>query len=1061
MFAPFSDNFTYPELEHDVLAYWAEKGVFDKSIESRDPSKSFTFYEGPPTANGKPGIHHVMARTLKDIVCRYKTLAGFRVNRKAGWDTHGLPVEIALEKQLEFSQKSDIEVYGVANFNRKAKDLVYECIEMKEGWRTLTERMGYWINLDDAYITCTNNYIESVWWSLSQFYKKGLIYKGFKIVPQCPHCETPLSSHELALGYDDVQDMNVYVKFKVKGEDANFLVWTTTPWTLISNVALAVHPEVTYVKIDHPEHGALYLAKERLAAIREEYTVLEEFKGASLLGKEYEPLFSYIPVDKKAFYIVAADFVTTEDGSGIVHIAPAFGVDDYEMLKKYDLPFVLPVTPGGRFMNEVTDFAGRLVKTIKFSTHEEEGVDKDIIIALKQNGRIYRSSKDYLHSYPHCWRCDNPLIYYARDSWYIQTTAFAQRMIELNGEINWYPPEVGSGRFGKWLEDNKDWALSRDRYWGTPLPLWVAEDGSDVLCIGSVDDLMEGWIEKDGEYVRPSREGLDLHKPFVDQIVFKKDGKVYRRTPELIDVWYDSGAMPFAQFHYPFENKELFENNFPADFICEGIDQTRGWFYTLHAISSALFDRPAFKNLIVNELILDKSGQKMSKSRGNVVDPFYILNTYGADSARWYLVTNSPPWRQTMFNEKDVEGVQKNFFRALINTYQFFAMYANVDGFEGTEPDVPVASRPEIDQWILSEMNELVKDYTGAMEQYDLTRAARYISDFTIDQLSNWYVRRNRRRFWKGEMTQDKLAAFQTLYTCLLRICELMSPFAPFLSETLYQKLNTSASESVHLCLLQEAGAIDEQLLRKMHDAQRVVYLARNLREQAKAKTRQPLARILIASPDDQLKSDIVSMTDIILDETNIKAIEFIDSDSDIVKKSAKPNFKSIGPKFGKKASAVANRIKAMTAGEVRMFETSRELAVEIEGESVTLTDGDIEVIHEDIEGWTIGADDNLVVALDTGITPELEDEGMARELVSRIQQMRKDNDFEITDRIIIRYHAVSERLHNAIQHTLAYIQAETLATEVTATSSFTNTATRLNVNDFEIDVEIERTPTR
>ncbi len=754
MFTPYPDTFTYPGIDQDILAHWHEQGVFEKSIAERDPARHFAFYEGPPTVNGRPGIHHVMARTLKDLVCRYKTMDGYRVTRKAGWDTHGLPVEIALEKELGFTQKSDIEKYGVAEFNAKAKDLVYNHIEMRDGWQTLTERMGYWINLDEAYITCTNNYIESVWWAISEYYRKGLIYKGFKIVPQCPHCETPLSSHELALGYKDVNDMNVYVKFHVRGEDADILVWTTTPWTLISNVALAVHPEVDYARVQTPEHGVLYIAVNRLSVLGENVEVLEVMKGADLAGKEYEPLFSYVPVDRKAFYVVCGDFVTTDDGTGVVHIAPAFGVDDYEMLRANDLPFILPVTPGGRFTDEVTDFAGRLVKTIRFDSNVEEGADPDILKHLKARGRIYRSSKDYMHSYPFCWRCDNPLIYYARDSWYIRTTEYAKRMIELNGEITWCPPEVGSGRFGNWLEENKDWALSRDRYWGTPLPLWVSEDGSDTFCIGSVEELLEGWIVRDGERRHPTREEIDLHKPFVDGIIFEKNGVIYRRTPELIDVWFDSGAMPFAQYHYPFENRELFETNFPADFICEGIDQTRGWFYTLHAIAVGLFDKPAFRSLIVNELILDKEGQKMSKRLGNVVDPFAIIERYGADATRWYLTTSSPPWRQTKFNAEDIEDVQKNFFRALTNTYQFFAMYANIDGFTATDEQVPVEERQEIDQWILTELHNLVAEYRSEMNAYDVTAAARAVADYTVDQLSNWYVRRNRRRFWKGEMSR-------------------------------------------------------------------------------------------------------------------------------------------------------------------------------------------------------------------------------------------------------------------------------------------------------------------
>ena len=1056
MFQPFPDDLSYPALETDVLAFWSERGIFEKSISERDPGRGFTFYEGPPTVNGKPGIHHVMGRTLKDVVCRYKTMSGFRVHRKAGWDTHGLPVEIALEKELGFTQKSDIEKFGVAEFNAKAKDLVYQHIEMKEGWRTLTERMGYWVNLDDPYITCTNGYIESVWWALSEFYRKGLIYKGFKIVPQCPHCETPLSSHELALGYKDVNDMNVYVKFKLRDEDANFLVWTTTPWTLISNVALAVHPAVGYVKVRTADHGVLYLAKERLAVLAGEVEILETMRGDALLGREYEPLFHYVEVDRKAWYVVAGDFVTTADGSGIVHIAPAFGVDDYEMLKKNDLPFVLPVTPGGRFTDEVTDFAGRLVKTIRFDEKEEQGADPDIIRRLKADGRILKSSKDYLHSYPHCWRCDNPLIYYARDSWYIRTTEYAPRMIALNADINWYPSEVGSGRFGNWLEENKDWSLSRDRYWGTPLPIWVAEDGSDHFCIGSIDELLGGYIENDGARVPPSREDIDLHKPFVDSIVFERDGMVYRRTPELIDVWFDSGAMPFAQFHYPFENTELFEANFPADFISEGIDQTRGWFYTLHAISVALFDKPAFKNLLVNELILDALGRKMSKRLGNGVDPFAVIGKYGADATRWFLTTSSPPWRQTKFAEADIEDVQKNFFRALVNTYQFFTMYANIDAYSPATPAVPVAGRPEIDQWILSELHALVEEFRAEMDVYDVTAAARAVAAFSVDQLSNWYVRRNRRRFWKGEMSADKLAAYQTLHTCLVTVAQLMAPFAPFLSDALYGRLTADvpgAKESVHLCLLPDPGPIDQDLKDRMRHAQRVVYLARGLREKTRMKVRQPLAKIIIATHNARTVADILQMEDVIKEETNIRHIEIIDSDSDLVVKKARPVFKAIGPKFGKMVNPIVHRIKSFTKAEIDEMESSGAVTVSVDGQEIVLTRDDVEVIHEDIQGLTIGTDDDLVVALDITLTEELVNEGIAREFVNRIQNLRKEKGFEVVDRIAILYQTSEPQLRDAIEQTAAYIQHETLAVKLLPADMPDETADILVINDLTVKV--------
>ncbi|MFZ1728923.1 MAG: isoleucine--tRNA ligase [Bacteroidota bacterium] len=1062
-FQPFPEKFTYSELEQEILAYWNEHAIFQKSIDLRADAAPFTFYEGPPSVNGKPGIHHVMARTLKDMICRYKTVTGYQVMRKAGWDTHGLPIEVALEKELKFEQKSDIEKYGVAKFNQKAKDFVYHHIEHSEGWQKLTERMGYWINLQDAYITCTNDYIESVWWALKEFYNKGLIYKGFKIVPQCPHCETPLSSHELALGYADVQDMNVYVKFKCADEDANILVWTTTPWTLISNVALAVHPDVDYVKIRCAEHGVLYLAKERLSVISQEYEILAELKGSELLGKEYEPLFNYVTVDKKAFYVVAGDFVTTQDGSGVVHLAPAFGVDDYELMKKYDLPFVLPVTTSGRFTDEVTDFAGRLVKTLQFSTHKEDGVDPDIIRMLKDQGRIYRSSKDYMHSYPHCWRCDNPLIYYARDSWYIRTTAYAPRMIELNKEINWCPPEVGSGRFGNWLEDNKDWSLSRDRYWGTPLPIWVSEDGEDMFIVGSIDELLQGFRLVDGERVTPVREDLDLHKPWVDEILFEKNGQIYKRTPELIDVWFDSGAMPFAQYHYPFENKELFESRFPADFICEGIDQTRGWFYTLHAISSALFDKPAFKNLIVNELVLDKSGQKMSKSKGNVVDPFVVLEDYGADATRWYLTVGSPPWRQTMFNAKDIEGVQRNFFRALINTYQFFTLYANIDGYSGTEELIPVEDRPEIDQWIMTELNVLVRDVRNSMDAFDVTPAARAITEYTVDQLSNWYVRLNRRRFWKGELSSDKLAAYQTLHQCLLTVAQLMSPVAPFLSEHLYQKLTVNApdgskSESVHLALLPEVGLVNEALKERMRIAQRVVFLTRGLREQTRIKTRQPLSRILVATTSSDIVDHVKAMKDVIIEETNIKDIEFIANDSDMLRKKAKPNFKVIGPKFGKMVKAITARVNAFNLDEINHVELNGSIVLDFDGEDVTLLREDIEIQHQDIEGWTIGADSDLVVALDTIISAELLDEGTAREFVSKIQTLRKENGFAVTDRILIKYDSTDDAFNRAILRMESYICAETLAEKIERAAIPEGNGSSLEINDSTCNVYITTT---
>jgi isoleucyl-tRNA synthetase len=1036
MFKQYSDTVNYATLEKEILRFWQENKIFEKSIHSRSEEKTFTFYEGPPTVNGKPGIHHVMARTLKDLICRYKTLQGYQVHRKAGWDTHGLPVEIALEKELDFSQKSDIEKYGVAAFNKKAKDLVYGHIEMKQGWQTLTERMGYWINLDDAYITCTNDYIESVWWALSEYVKKGLIYKGFKIVPQCPHCETPLSSHELALGYADVHDPSVTIKFKLKDEDASILVWTTTPWTLISNVALAVGPEIDYVKIKTEKHGTFYLAEARLSVIKEEYEILSKVKGAELLNKEYEPLYSYVPTDKKGWYVVPGDFVSTEDGTGVVHIAPAFGADDYELSKKFDLPFLQPVTKGGRFTEEVTDFAGRLVKSLKFTTHEEKGVDPDVVRNLKERGLIYKAGNDHLHSYPHCWRCDNPLIYYARDSWYIRTTEIAKRMIELNKTINWCPPEVGAGRFGNWLEENKDWSLSRDRYWGTPLPLWLSDDG-DMFAVGSVAELKEGFVERDGEKILvknlPDGE-IDLHKPFVDDVKFERNGKIYKRTPELIDVWFDSGSMPFAQYHYPFENQEWFDKNFPADFICEGIDQTRGWFYTLHAISTMLFDKVAYKNVLVNDLILDKSGQKMSKSKGNTVDPFSLFDKYGADATRWYLTVNNPPWRPTLFSEDDLAETQRKFFGTLLNTYSFFALYANIDKFNFSEKFIPYEERPEIDRWIISKLNSVVNEYQQFMDAYDVTKAARLIYSFTIDHLSNWYVRRNRRRFWKSENNQNKIAAYQTLYESLKIIAKLLSPFAPFFAEELYQNLNRTTKEepfeSVHLTDFPEVRIVDKALEEKMELAQKVVYLTRAMRAKLNLKVRQPLQKIMVAVETSKQDS-LNQIRDVILEEVNVKELIVLKDDAEIVTKSAKPNFKTLGPKFGKKVNPVANAIREFNKELIGKLEKGESVFVTLGEESFEVQKENVEIISSEITGWSVESDEGVTVALDTLLNNDLIQEGLAREFVNRIQNMRKDAGFEVTDRILINVEAIDEFV-DAIKIFNHYISNETLANKIT-----------------------------
>ncbi len=1078
MFEPLPERLSYPEIEHKILDFWKNNNIFDKSLRNREGRPNYAFYEGPPTVNGKPGIHHLMARTIKDTVCRYKTMNGYYVRRQAGWDTHGLPVEIAVEKELGLSNKADIEKYGIDRFNDECKKFVYRNIEMDQGWRYLTDRMGYWVDLDSAYITCTNNYVESVWWALDQFFKKGLIYKGFKVVPQSPTIETPLSSHELSLGYKDVRDPNCYLKLKIVASPlkelagASVMVWTTTPWTLLANVALAAGTEIDYVLInnvrktkDETLEDRLVLAKSRLSVVEGEYSILKEFKGSELIGTSYEQIFSYIPIDKEKYpnglTILPGDFVSTEDGSGIVHLAPAFGEDDYAMSKKFNLPFQQPVTPNGHFTNDVGEFSGRAIKNFKYVDHSEEGADKDIIIALKYADKIYRATNDYVHSYPHCWRTDNPVIYYARESWFIKSPEYKDEMIALNKQINWQPPEIGAGRFGNWLEEVKEWALSRDRFWGSPIPIWVAEDGSDAFSIGSMEELKKGLYESDGKLV-PVPEcgvGLDLHRPFVDHVVFMKDGKKYRRIPEIVDVWFDSGAMPFAQMHYPFENKELFETQFPSDFIAEGIDQTRGWFYTLHNIASALFGKPAYKNIVVNELILDKNGVKMSKTKGNTVDPFEIMERFGADAVRWYLFINNPPWKATKFNDADIaKTVISDFFRSLTNTYAFFALYANIDGFSGNEETIPVSQRPEIDRWIISRMNSVIREFTSLMDDYELTKANRAVQNFVIYELSNWYIRRNRRRFWKGEFDKDKIAAYQTLLSVLKDIVSLIAPTAPFLAEDLYQRLKTNGQpESVHIKDLSKAdeSLIDPELERKMDLAQSVVNIARSLREQAKLRVRQPLRRMLVPVLSERDKIDIMYFEEIIKEELNIKSIEYISGDRDIVKKSAKADFKVIGRKFGKMTQTVANTIKELDHKDIVRIEHEGSLAIEIAGDTLNISLEDIEISSENIEGWLVETDGKVTVALDTLLDEELINEGLAREFINRIQNLRKEKGFEVTDRINLDI-AAGDVYKNAIMSQTDYIRNETLAEKITFNEVITDGDT-IEIDDYKMNVYITK----
>ena len=1001
-------------MEQKLLAWWNENKTFEKSVSLRSGKTQFTFYEGPPTANGRPGIHHVLARTLKDMICRYKTMQGFQVPRKAGWDTHGLPVEIEVEKMLGIKHKDEIVEYGVARFNEECRKSVWK---YKTEWEEMTRLMGYWVDLAHPYVTFENNYIESIWWALKQYFDKDMIYRGYKIQPYCPRCETPLSSHEVSLGYKDVKDPSIYIKLKVKGEENTFfLVWTTTPWTLISNVALAVHPDVDYVKAEHKGEN-LILAESRISVLGEEHTVVSKFKGKELVGKEYERMYTYHPVKEKGWYVVAADFVTTEDGSGIVHMAPAYGEDDYQAGRKHGLPTIHPVNKSGEFGSEVTDFAGKFVKD----------ADADIIANLKQRGLLFKKEQ-YLHSYPHCWRCTSPLLYYARESWYIKTTAYAERMVELNKTINWIPQEVGERRFGNWLQENKDWALSRDRFWGTPLPLWICEKCGKQKCVGSIEDLKKGNNVPDP---------LDLHKPFVDDVTFQCESckGTMKRTPELIDVWFDSGSMPFAQWHYPFENKEIFEKAYPADYISEGIDQTRGWFYTLHSIGTFLFDKPAYKNVLVNELILDKQGQKMSKSKKNTVDPFTLIRKYGADATRWYLIANSPVWRPTLFDEEGVADVQRRFFSTFVNTYAFFTLYANVDKFSFEEPRIVVKDRPEIDRWILSEMNSLLLRYRGWMDEYDVTRAARAVSDFTMDQLSNWYVRRNRRRFWKSEKGKDKTAAYQTLYECLVVVCKLTAPFAPFLADEVFRSLNMVAkreeADSVHLSLFPEVdkGSIDTGLEERMERVIKIVSLVRAMRMKANLKVRQPLLKIIIPVSSEREKNLIKQMQDVILEEINVKSIEYVTEDSGVVKRKAKPNFKTLGPKFGKTVQIVAARVRSMTAKEVNQLLADGSLKFSENGSDYVVMAEDVEILHEDVKGWLVESDGPITVALDTELNKELIDEGFAREFVNRVQNLRKDSGLEVTDRIHL-YVRSSKNLTRALEKQASYIKQETLAVE-------------------------------
>ena len=1025
-------------LEERIRAYWREHSLAQKSIDLRKGSPQFVFYEGPPTANGKPGIHHMLSRTLKDLVCRYKTMNGFQVKRKAGWDTHGLPVEIEVERQLGLEDKKAIEDYGVEKFCQACKESVWSYLDL---WQEMTELMGYWIDLDDPYITMHNSYIESVWHILDDFFRRGLIYKAHKIVPYCSSCGTPLSSHEVALGYRDVEDPSIFVKFKALDEDGTwYLAWTTTPWTLISNVALAVNPDETYVKVRHLEENYI-LAKARLETLEGEYEILSEFPGRELERRRYQPLFSFIKPEKPAWYVGLADYVSMDDGTGIVHTAPAFGADDYALGLKYDLPFIQPVDAEGKFNHLIEPWAGIFVKT----------ADKDIIRSLKESGNLYRREQ-VKHSYPHCWRCENLLIYYARESWYIRTTQFKEQLLEQNRQIDWYPGFVGEKRFGEWLANNVDWALSRDRFWGTPLNIWICEDCGEKSSVGSIGELVKRGKLKDGSSVP---EDIELHRPYIDDVKLTcpKCGGGMNRTQEVIDCWFDSGSMPFAQWHYPFENKDTFDSElFPADFISEGIDQTRGWFYSMLAIGTLYKGRSSYKSCLVNDLILDAKGQKMSKSKGNSVDPIELMQTFGADAIRWYLVEISPPWVPTRFDVEGVKEIIGKFIGTLKNTYSFFATYANIDSFDASAHPWNWERSAEIDRWIVSRLQTLIGQVRDWMEDYELTKVVRAIQDFVIDELSNWYVRRSRRRFWALELTEDKINAYRTLYQVLVSVAEMIAPFAPFLAEELY--LSLGAGESVHLAAYpqSETEYIDPALEKEMRVIIDIVQLGRAARNACQIKVRQPLQKMYVPA---KYRTTLERMFDLIQEEVNIHEIVYVSEDEDFVRYELKPQFKVMGPKYGNRMKAIASELARVKGQEVlKAFNDTG---------SYKLAALDIDLVPEDVavhiqprEGFVFESMKDMFVALDTALTPELIREGYARELVNKIQFSRKEQGFEIMDRIMVEWIGDDE-IRAALDTHGEFIQSETLCDELSEAAS-TEGLVEYDINGKQVWMRITRT---
>lgn len=1096
-----------PSIEQELLKRWKDNDIFRKSIDDRNGNEPFVFYEGPPSANGMPGIHHVISRTLKDLVCRYKTMQGYQVKRKAGWDTHGLPVELGVEKELGITKEDIGSKISVEDYNKKCREAV---MRYKSEWESITEKMGYWVDMSDPYITFDNKYIETLWWALKELHNKGYLYKSVSIQPYSPAAGTGLSSHELNQPgtYRDVKDTTAVAMFKAQkdaktqmlfdaagSDEVYFMAWTTTPWTLPSNCALTVGPKIDYVlvKTFNPythEPTNVVIAKPLLGKYFKEegqdgdfdgytketkllpWTIIAELKGTDMEGMRYEQLIAHegntaAIAGGDPFRIITGDFVTTEDGTGIVHTAPAFGADDYKVGMQAGIGILTLVDREGKFIDNLGDLSGRFVKNYK-DDPEYVDVNVDIAVELKLRGQAFKVEK-YEHSYPHCWRTDKPVIYYPLDAWFIKTTAVKDRMIELNKTINWKPAATGIGRFGNWLENMVDWNLSRSRYWGTPLPIWMSEDGSVVKCIGSIEELMDELRHADKKlnlnqaavYDKEVEE-LDLHKPVVDQLVLATDdGKAMYREPDLIDVWFDSGAMPYAQWHYPFEHKKDHKNNFPADFIAEGVDQTRGWFYTLHALGVMLFDSVAYKTVVSNGLVLDKNGNKMSKRVGNVVDPFETIEKYSADATRWYLITNASPWDSMRFDVAGIQEVQRKFFGTLYNTYQFFALYANVDGFTFKERYIPVHERPEIDRWILSELHSLVHKVTDFMNQYEPTQAGRAMEYFLDEQLSNWYVRLCRRRFWKGEYERDKIAAYQTLYECLETMAFLMAPVSPFFADWLYSNLNDVTkryeAESVHLALFPEIddSVIDKDLEERMQLAQDVSSLVLSLRKKENIKVRQPLKKVLIPVLNKHMQEQLQKVEELIKGEVNVKELEYLSETEGFISKKVKPNFKTLGSRMGPKMKAVAAAINSMGQADITEIEQNKKYILNIENEEIEISIADVEIIAEDIPGWSVANKDNLTVALDITITPELQDEGNARELVNRIQRIRKDTGLELTDRIAVQVEEY-EALKSAIINFSDYICTEILADDIQIVPQM-QSGTEIEVNDVTLKVLISK----